>query len=127
MVGMMTEELLATGTKTPPKIARLCHEFVMRLNGKQTIYQMIELAGEIEKRGGRPQEPVVYKDKYHGRLMEKVGNRREALRSDCPGPRNILSRAPSACWRPSVTKGSRCIWRAAPTRSMSRRRPRSSV
>jgi phosphoglycolate phosphatase len=81
MVAMMTEEILATGTKESPEdIARLCHEFVMRLNGKQTVYQMIELAAEIRKRGGEPQDPLVYKEKYHGRLLEKIGHRREALR-----------------------------------------------
>ena len=91
MVGMMTEEILATGTKESPEdIARLCHEFVMRLNGKQTIYQMIELAGEIKKRGGRPQDPVIYKDKYHDRLMEKIRNRREALRSGAARPEDYL-------------------------------------
>ena len=91
MVGMMTEEILATGTEESLEdIARLCHEFVMRLNGKQTIYQMIELAGEIKKRGGRPQDPLVYKDKYHDRLMEKIRNRREALRSGAARPEDYL-------------------------------------
>ncbi len=91
MVAMMTEEILATGTREPADaIARHCHEFVMRLNGKQTIYQMIELAGEIKKRGGRPQDPVVYKDKYHERLMEKVGHRREALRAGLARPEEYL-------------------------------------
>jgi phosphoglycolate phosphatase len=91
MVAMMTEEIQATGTHEPADvIARHCHEFVMRRNGKQTIYQMIELAGEIKKRGGRPQDPVIYKDKYHDRLMEKVGHRREALRSGLARPEEYL-------------------------------------
>jgi phosphoglycolate phosphatase len=91
MLAMMTEEILATGTgETPEAIARHCLDFVMRLNGKQTIYQMIELAGEIKKRGGRPQDPAVYKDKYHDRLMEKIGHRREALRSGLARPEEYL-------------------------------------
>ena len=91
MVSMMTEELLATGTgETADEIARLCLEFVMRLNGKQTIYQMIELAAEIEKRGGTPQDPVVYKERYHDRLLRKIAHRREALRTGAARPEDHL-------------------------------------
>jgi phosphoglycolate phosphatase len=91
MVAMMTEEILATGTKESPEdISRRCYEFVMRLNGKQTIYQMIELAAEIRKRGGDPQDPVVYKEKYHSRLLEKIGHRREALRRGEARPEDYL-------------------------------------
>jgi phosphoglycolate phosphatase len=91
MVAMMTEEILATGTKeTPEKIRRHCCEFVMRLNGKQTIYQMIRLAEEIRARGGRPDDPLTYKQKYHSRLMEKIGHRRDSLRSGRAKPEDFL-------------------------------------
>ena len=50
---MMVEELLATGTReSPESLRRHCHDFVMKLNGKQTIYQMIRLAEEVRARGG---------------------------------------------------------------------------
>ncbi|OGD21373.1 MAG: haloacid dehalogenase [Candidatus Aminicenantes bacterium RBG_16_63_16] len=91
MVSMMTEEILATGTKESPEdISRHCHEFVMRLNGKQTIYQMIGLAGEIRERGGQPQDPLFYKEEYHDRLMEKIRHRREALRTGGARPEDYL-------------------------------------
>jgi len=91
MVGMMTEEMLATGTgETPEAVAALCREFVAELTGKQTIYQMIRLAEEIRRRGGRPREPVWYKEKYHGRLMERIRDRREALRSGASRPEDHL-------------------------------------
>jgi phosphoglycolate phosphatase len=91
MVGMMTEEITATGTPEPEeKIARLCREFVAELTGKQTIYQMIRLAEEIRKRGGEPREPVWYKEKYHARLMERIRDRREALRSGAARPEDYL-------------------------------------
>lgn len=91
MVAMMTEEIVATGTKESPEdISRHCYEFVMRLNGKQTIYQMIELAGEIRKRGGKPRDPLEYKEKYHDRLMEKIRHRRESLRSGEARPKDFL-------------------------------------
>ena len=91
MVGMMTEEVLATGTaESEGAIARLCREFVAELTGKQTIYQMIRLTEEIRKRGGEPREPVWYKEKYHARLMERIRDRREALRSGAAGPEDYL-------------------------------------
>ncbi len=31
----------------------------MRLNGQQTIYQMIQLADEVRRRGGEPHDPLV--------------------------------------------------------------------
>jgi phosphoglycolate phosphatase-like HAD superfamily hydrolase len=81
MVPMMVEVLRATGTAESPQALReLVFEFVMQLNGKQTIYQMIHLAEEVRKRGGRPQQPLVYKQTYHDRLMKQIGGRREALR-----------------------------------------------
>ena len=55
--------------------------FVMELTGKQTIYQMIRLAEEVERRGGRPEDPLVYKQQYHDGLMRHIENRRHALRS----------------------------------------------
>ena len=72
MVPMMVEEIAATGTReSPEEIYRNCHDFVMRLNGKQTIYQMIQLAEEVRARGGKPEEPARYKQKYHDRLMDE--------------------------------------------------------
>jgi phosphoglycolate phosphatase len=91
MVAMMTEEILATGTEeTPEQIRRHCFEFVMRLNGKQTIYQMIRLAEEIRARGGRPGDPLTYKQKYHDRLMKKIKHRRNSLRSGRAKPEDFL-------------------------------------
>jgi phosphoglycolate phosphatase-like HAD superfamily hydrolase len=91
MVAMMTEEILATGTKESAEaISHHCHDFVMRLNGKQTIYQMIQLAEEIRQRGGQPEDPVKYKEKYHNRLMEKIKHRRDSLRSGQARPEDYL-------------------------------------
>ncbi len=91
MVAMMTAEILATGTREKPEdIRRHCYGFVMRLNGKQTIYQMIRLAEEIRARGGRPDDPLSYKQKYHDRLMEKIRHRRDSLRSGRAKPEDFL-------------------------------------
>jgi len=80
MIPMMVEELAATGTKeSPVELAALARNFVMELNGKQTIYQMIRLAEEIQTRGGTPRDPLAYKQQYHDRLMERIASRRHSL------------------------------------------------
>src|SRR5205807_6840533 len=67
MIPMMVDVLRRTGTgETDPELTATVEEFVMRLNGRQTIYQMIHLADEVARRGGRPLDPVQYKHRYHG-------------------------------------------------------------
>jgi phosphoglycolate phosphatase-like HAD superfamily hydrolase len=91
MVPMMVEVLEATGTSEPAEeLHRLAYEFVMQLNGKQTIYQMIRLAEEVSRRGGKPEEPAVYKQIYHDRLMERIASRREALSAGRARPEEML-------------------------------------
>jgi hypothetical protein len=47
MIPMMVEILQNTGTdESPDQLYDCAEEFVMRLNGRQTIYQMIHLAGD---------------------------------------------------------------------------------
>ncbi len=53
----------------------------MRLNGKQTIYQMIQLAARIKERGGAAREPLWYKHEYLRRLEKRITHRVEALRA----------------------------------------------
>jgi phosphoglycolate phosphatase-like HAD superfamily hydrolase len=80
MIPMMVEVLRETGTaETAAQLAASVEEFVMRLNGRQTIYQMIQLADEVRRRGGTPLDPVAYKHRYHGLLMERIQSRVAAL------------------------------------------------
>lgn len=91
MVAMMVEALQATGTpETPAQLHDVALGFIMELNGKQTIYQMIRLAEEIRQRGGQPEEPAVYKHRYHERLMAKIESRREGLRTGAIAPEDLL-------------------------------------
>jgi len=91
MVPMMVEVLRATGTQeTAEALNDLALGFVMELNGKQTIYQMIRLAEEVEARGGRPEDPLAYKQQYHDRLMQRITRRREALRTGEIAPEAML-------------------------------------
>ena len=77
MVPMMVECLQTETdtTETQEQLETLVVEFVDRLTGKQTIYQMIQLNEEIAKRGGTPKEPLAYKDEYNRRLLPVVEER----------------------------------------------------
>lgn len=80
MIPMMVDVLRATGTtETEAQLAGAVEDFVMRLNGRQTIYQMIQLADEVRHRGGEPLDPVAYKHRYHDLLMERIQGRVAAL------------------------------------------------
>src|SRR5205814_9837521 len=59
----------------------LLYDDIMRLNGKQTIYQMMQLAERIKERGGTPHEPLWYKKEYLRRLDERIHSRLESIRA----------------------------------------------
>jgi phosphoglycolate phosphatase len=99
MIPMMVDVLRATGTEeTPDTLHAAVEEFVMRLNGRQTIYQMMHLAEEVRRRGGTPLEPLAYKHRYHELLMERIQGRLVDLASGAataeawtvPGSRALL-------------------------------------
>jgi phosphoglycolate phosphatase-like HAD superfamily hydrolase len=82
MIPMMVAELRRTGTaETEAELAAVTEEFVARLTGRQTIYQMIQLAEEVRRRGGTPLDPLEYKHLYHNMLMERIHGRLAALES----------------------------------------------
>jgi phosphoglycolate phosphatase len=91
MIPMMVEILaeLKTG-ESEAELQALVKDYVARLTGKQTIYQMIELANQVKARGGHSLEPLAYKKMYHDRLMEKIRHRREALRQGKESPEKYL-------------------------------------
>ncbi|MEI7844839.1 MAG: HAD hydrolase-like protein [Chloroflexota bacterium] len=76
MVPMMIELLMRTPQhEDEQEITLIVRKFITELTGKQTIYQMIRLGEEITKRGGTPLDPMLYKNEYHDRLMERIKNR----------------------------------------------------
>ncbi|MDA2925163.1 HAD family hydrolase [Acidobacteria bacterium AH-259-L09] len=68
------------------ELARHVFDYVDRLTGRQTIYQMFQLTEEIKRRGGEPLEPLEYKHIYHERLREHISSRIEGLRSGTISP-----------------------------------------
>ncbi len=74
------EVLMETpGAEAREDVTRCVHDFVDLTTGKQTIYQCIELANEIQKRGGMPLAPLEYKQEYNRRLLEKIHHRIDGL------------------------------------------------
>ena len=76
MVPMMVDILDQTPTnETPQGLEAIVVEYVDRLTGKQTIYQMMQLCEEVKKRSGNPRTPLDYKDEYNRRLLPIVEER----------------------------------------------------
>src|SRR2546427_9704495 len=90
MVPMFVEMLPALPGETEEDRRRLCWDDIMRLNGKQTIYQMIQLAERGQERGGVPREPLWYKHEYLRALDERIQSRIEELKKGRLRPDDLL-------------------------------------
>jgi len=90
MVPMFVEMLPALPGESDEDRAKLAFEDIMRLNGKQTIYQMIQLAERIRERGGHPHEPLWYKHEYLRRLDDRIMHRLDGLRDGSIKPDDLL-------------------------------------
>jgi len=98
MVPMMVEILAACKSgETDEQLRTVVEDYVGRLTGKQTMYQMIEFADQIRARGGTPQDPLEYKRMYLDRLHEKISGRLAELRAGgspekylVPGTRELI-------------------------------------
>jgi len=90
MVPMFVEMLPRRDDETEADVRRLAYDDIMRLNGKQTIFQMIQLAERITERGGQPREPLWYKHEYLRRLEQRIHDRVEGLRSGKTQPDELL-------------------------------------
>jgi phosphoglycolate phosphatase len=91
MVPMMIEILAETKSgETEGQLRTVVEDFVWRLTGKQTMYQMIELAENVARRGGQPRDPLAYKRMYLDRLHGRIAHRLEELRSGRVPPDRYL-------------------------------------
>ena len=91
MVPMMVEILLDLKTgESESDLRAIVDDFVWRLTGKETIYQMMEFAEHVSKRGGNALEPLVYKKMYLDRLWLKIESRIEDLKTGRSSPEDYL-------------------------------------
>jgi phosphoglycolate phosphatase len=90
MVPMFVEALPRRTGESEETLRAVVLDDIMRLNGKQTIYQMIQLADRIRERGGEPDEPLWYKHEYLRRLQLHIGARTEGLANATIAPDEVL-------------------------------------
>jgi len=79
MLPLFLEMLPRRNDDTEDQLRRMLFDDIMRLNGKQTIYQMIQFAERVKERGGQAEEPLWYKHEYLRRLDEKIRHRIEGI------------------------------------------------
>jgi phosphoglycolate phosphatase len=65
MIPLCVEVLAKTNSgESDDQLRVVAEDFVWRLTGKETIYQMMALADGVASRGGKPLEPIAYKRLY---------------------------------------------------------------
>jgi phosphoglycolate phosphatase-like HAD superfamily hydrolase len=93
MVPMFVEAVPLRPGESEDDVRQMVLDDIMRLNGKQTIYQMIQLADRVRERAGEPQEPLWYKHEYLRRLDAHIGSRTAGLRDGTIAPDELLVHA----------------------------------
>jgi phosphoglycolate phosphatase len=91
MVPMMVEILadLKTG-ESEAELRAIVEDFVWKLTGKETIYQMMEFAGHVTRRGGRALDPLEYKKMYLDLLWVRIHGRIEDLQKGRVSPEEYM-------------------------------------
>ena len=87
MVGLLRE--LKT-EETEEQIRAVVEDFVWKLTGKETVYQMMALADAIRQRGGQPLAPLAYKKMYLDLLWLRIEGRVEDLKQRRESPDRYL-------------------------------------
>jgi phosphoglycolate phosphatase len=91
MVPMMVEILVELKTgESEAALYSIVEDFVWRLTGKETIYQMMEFAGHVRQRGGHALDAREYKKMYLDRLWLRIRGRVEALQAGQADPEQYL-------------------------------------
>jgi len=108
MVPMCVEQLAASSTgESENALLEVVEEFVWRLTGKETLYQMMALAEAIRERGGQPLEPLAYKSIYLSRLQQRIGHRLDDLRERRLSPERYLVPGARALLESLIDRGLR--------------------
>ncbi len=91
MVPMCIQQLSGLGTgESEETLKSVVEDFVWRLTGKETIYQMMALADAVARRGGKPLTPAEYKKMYLDRLWTRIESRIVSLRTGSASPETYL-------------------------------------
>ncbi|MBM3824475.1 MAG: HAD family hydrolase [Verrucomicrobia bacterium] len=90
MVPMFMEMLPRRAGENEEAVRQMLFDDIMKLNGKQTIYQMMQFAERVKERGGSPLEPLEYKHEYLRRLDFRIRDRIKSLRGGRASPDDFL-------------------------------------
>lgn len=101
MVDMMVDVLrpLPGTSETTDKLTAFVSDFVLNLNGRPTIFQMDYFVNTAKARGGNPESPEFYTQKFLDALIAKAQQRIQALQAGeisqddllVPGARALLT------------------------------------
>jgi phosphoglycolate phosphatase-like HAD superfamily hydrolase len=109
MVPMMVEVLEACPRhESREELESLVIDFVDHLTGKQTIYQMLRLVEEVEKRGGTPRTALEYKLEYNRRVAVGVDERLESIRTGKRSPEEFMIKGARSFLERLMQSGVRC-------------------
>ncbi len=109
MIPMMVELIRQTPlAEDEPVVQALVRDYVTRLTGRQTIYQMIRLAEEVRARGGHPLAPLAYKRAYHERLWQRIQGRIAGLETGQVTPDEMMVPGARAMLEALMARGVRC-------------------
>jgi phosphoglycolate phosphatase len=91
MAPMMVEILLDLKTgESEAELRTLIQEMIWRTTGKETIYQMMDFADHVTKRGGQALDPKIYKKMYLDRLWTVISGRIEDLKEGRVAPEQYM-------------------------------------
>ncbi len=109
MIPLMVELLLQTPRhESETELRAVVADFVDRLTGEQTIYQMIQLCAEINRRGGSAADPLVYKKMYLARLWTRIEHRIAALKAGAVAPDAVMVPGAAAMLQALCARGVAC-------------------
>jgi phosphoglycolate phosphatase len=109
MISLMVELLLQTPRhESETELCAFVAEYVDRSTGRQTIYQMLQLCEEIERRGGQAADPVDYKRMYLARLWTHIEHRVVALKAGKVAPDDLMVPGATAILRAFRARGVAC-------------------
>jgi len=91
MTPLMLEILLDLKTgESETDLEALVREMIWRTTGKETIYQMMDFASEVSKRGGVPRQALEYKKMYLDRLWTLISGRIDDLQAGRSAPEQYM-------------------------------------
>lgn len=113
MIPYFIEVLKATPkAESDEEIEEIVTTFVDKLTGKQTIFQCMRLNEEVIKRGGKEENPGIYKAEYLRRLKIHIENRIADLKNGCdpekylvPGSAELLKELKKAGYHLYLASG----------------------